>query len=89
MWGEVIFFVGNVPFDSTENELRDVFVAAGCRVSKVKIARDGESHRSRGFGFVTLLTEDPEQVVQDLYGVELKGRNLRVQVSTSEPRSAA
>lgn len=88
-WGEVIFFVGNVPFDCEETELRDVFVAAGCQISKVKIARDAESNRSRGFGFVTLLTDDAEAIVRELYGMDLDGRNLRIAISTSEPRTAA
>ena len=83
-WQETVYFVGNVPFDATEPDLTEVFKAKGHRVSTVKIARDVDGVRSRGFGFVTILTDDPDAIIKDMYGVELNGRCLRVDVSTSK-----
>lgn len=71
-------FVGNLSFNTTEDGLRDAFETYGV-VSDTKIITDRETGRSRGFGFVTLDTEQAAQAaVEGLNGTQLDGRDLRV-----------
>jgi cold-inducible RNA-binding protein len=74
-------FVGNLPFAITERELRDLF-AAHAAVSDVKIVRDAESGKSRGFGFVELMMEsDAKAVVAAMDGERVNGRPLKVEIA--------
>src|SRR5439155_1181193 len=67
-------YVGNLPFDATADELREVFSAYG-RVLSATIATDRETGTSRGFGFVELV-EGAEEAIQALNQAKFGGRSL-------------
>jgi RNA recognition motif-containing protein len=71
-------YVGNLPFSTTEEDLREMFEQHGPTVS-VRVITDRETGRSRGFGFVEFEEESSaEKALQALNGAELGGRSLRV-----------
>lgn len=71
-------YVGNLSYDVTEDELKDVFSEHG-EVSSVNIIKDKYSGRSKGFGFVEMPNEDEaEKAVQTLNGSAVKGRDIKV-----------
>lgn len=77
-------FVGNLPFSTTEDHLRDEFGAFG-EISSVKIIVDRETGRSRGFGFVEMPSDQEAQAaIQELDQKEFDGRQIRV--SEARPR---
>ena len=74
-------FVGNLSFDTTENDLRDAFAAHGT-VEEVKLMTDRDTGRPRGFGFVTMSTaEEAQAAINALNGKQLDGRALTVNVA--------
>ena len=74
-------FVGNLSFNTTENDLQDAFAAHGT-VVEANLMMDRMSGRPRGFGFVTMGTADEAQkAVQALNGAQLDGRALTVNVA--------
>ncbi len=78
-------YVGNLPYSTREEDLREVFEAHG-NVENVKIIRDRETGRSRGFGFVEMSTEEETNAaISALNGSDLGGRTLKV--SLSKPRN--
>ena len=71
-------YVGNLSFDTTENDLQDLFVQFG-PVTEVNLIMDRMSGRSRGFAFVTMATpEGAQAAITGLAGKSVKGRNLTV-----------
>lgn len=71
-------FVGNLDFNTSEDELRQMFGAYG-QVDRVSIMTDRETGRSRGFGFVEMANaEDGEKAIAALNGTQLGGRTLNV-----------
>src|SRR5881396_654564 len=71
-------FVGNLSFNTTENELQDTFAAHGT-VVEANVMMDRTSGRPRGFGFVTMSTpEEAKKAIDALNGALLDGRNLTV-----------
>jgi cold-inducible RNA-binding protein len=71
-------FVGNLSFDTTENDLQDMF-AAVAPVSEVNLIMDRATNRSRGFAFVTMATpEGAEAAIQALAGKSVGGRSMTV-----------
>jgi RNA recognition motif-containing protein len=81
-------FVGNLAFNTTEEDLRSAFEAHGT-VVEAKIITDRESGRSRGFGFLTMGTdEEAQRAIEAMNGVEIDGRALRVNVAEEKrPRT--
>src|ERR1043165_8595498 len=74
-------FVGNLSFNTTENDLQDAFAAHGT-VVETNLMMDRVSGRPRGFGFVTMGTaEEAEAAINALNGKELDGRALTVNVA--------
>jgi cold-inducible RNA-binding protein len=74
-------FVGNLSFNTTENDLQDAFAAFGT-VVEANLMMDRESNRPRGFGFVTMSTpEEAQKAIDGLNGKELDGRALTVNVA--------
>jgi len=71
-------YVGNLPYDTTEEELNQLFASKG-EVTSVNIVRDRYTQRSRGFGFVEYATSElADKARAELNGAALKGRPLRV-----------
>lgn len=70
-------YVGNLPFTATEDEVRDLFAAHG-NVDSVKLINDRETGRPRGFGFVSMDDSEAEAAIEALNGVDMGGRNLRI-----------
>lgn len=74
-------YVGNLPFDATEDDLRELFEAQG-EVVSVKVITDRETGRPRGFGFVEMQeAEEAQKSIQSLDGQDFKGRNLKVNLA--------
>jgi RNA recognition motif-containing protein len=71
-------YVGNLSFNTTENDLQDAFAAHG-EVSEVNLMVDRMTGRSRGFAFVTMSTPDGAKTAIDaMHGKQLDGRPLTV-----------
>lgn len=71
-------FVGNLNFNTGEDELRQMFEQYG-QVDRVSIMTDRDTGRSRGFGFVEMTNaEDGEKAIAALNGSQLGGRTLNV-----------
>ena len=71
-------YVGNLPFDGTEEELQAAFEAHG-KVSKVTVVRDRDTGQSRGFAFVEMANDgEAEKAMAALNGSPLRGRTLNV-----------
>jgi len=79
-------YVGNLPFSSTEDELRDVFGQHG-DVESVAVITDRDTGRPRGFAFVEMADADSAaNAIKALDGSELGGRNLRVNEAEDKRR---
>lgn len=71
-------YVGNLPFDTAEDDLRELFSAYGA-VESVKIISDQFTGRSRGFGFIEMPTrEEGLKAIQELDSKDVGGRPLKV-----------
>lgn len=74
-------FVGNLSFNTTQNDLQDAFSAHGT-VTEVNLMMDRETGRPRGFGFVTMSTaEEAQNAIAALNGKQMDGRDLTVNVA--------
>ncbi len=74
-------FVGNLSFSITENDLQDAFAAHGT-VVEANLMMDRATGRPRGFGFVTMSTdEEAEKAIQAMHGKEIDGRALTVNIA--------
>lgn len=79
-------FVGNLSFDTTENDLQDAFAAHGT-VTEANLMMDRATGRPRGFAFITMSTpEEAQQAIASLHGSQLGGRSLTV--NEARPREA-
>ena len=77
-------YVGNLPFTTTENELRSLFEQHG-KVDRVAVITDRETGRARGFAFVEMAdASSAEAATRGLNGHDLGGRSLRVNEATSD-----
>jgi cold-inducible RNA-binding protein len=71
-------FVGNLDFNTSEDDLRQLFQAYG-QVDRVSIMTDRDTGRSRGFGFVEMSSsEEGEKAIASINGTQLGGRTLNV-----------
>ena len=71
-------YLGNLSFDVTENELRDMLSEHG-PVNEINVIMDKMTGRARGFAFVTMNTQEgATAAIQKLNGTEWKGRALTV-----------
>ncbi len=74
-------FVGNLSFNTTENDLNDAFAAHGT-VTETNLMMDRATGRPRGFGFVTMSTpEEAQKAIEALNGAQLDGRALTVNIA--------
>lgn len=71
-------YVGNLPLEATEDDLRQAFEAFG-QVTSAKIITDKYTGDSRGFGFVEMPNnQEAKAALSGLNGKDLKGRTLKV-----------
>lgn len=81
-------YVGNIPFETNENDLQALFAEAGA-VESVNVVRDRETGRARGFAFVEMATDEAAQAaVAQLHDRSFGGRRLTVNEARPQtPRS--
>lgn len=70
-------FVGNLPFNTSDDDLRRAFEAYGT-VDSARVITDRETGRSRGFGFVEMPDDAATAAIEGLDGSSLGGRNINV-----------
>ena len=74
-------FVGNLSFNTTENDLNDAFAAFGT-VTETNLMMDRMTNRPRGFGFVTMgSAEEAQKAIEGMNGKDMDGRALTVNVA--------
>jgi RNA recognition motif-containing protein len=70
-------YVGNLPFNASEEQLQDWFGQAGVNPSAVSLIRDRFTGQSRGFAFIEITNdEEAERAITSLNGQNFGGRNL-------------
>ena len=78
-------YVGNLAFQTTSQELQELFASAGT-VESAAVVEDRDTGRSRGFGFVEMATpEEAATAIDQFNGKEFGGRNLTV--NEAKPRA--
>jgi RNA recognition motif-containing protein len=74
-------FVGNLSFNTTENDLNDAFAQFGT-VTETNLMMDRMTNRPRGFGFVTMSSaEEAQKAIAGMNGKDMDGRALTVNVA--------
>lgn len=81
-----MIFVGNLPPDTTEDEISGLFAAHG-RVRSIRLVRDVFSGNCRGFGFVEMEGHEARAAIGALNGWELRGQ--RIKVNEERPKERA
>ncbi|MEN2984924.1 MAG: RNA-binding protein [Dictyoglomaceae bacterium] len=76
-------YVGNLPWSTTEEELKSVFSNYG-NVISARIISDKNTGKSRGFGFVEVEDSSAEKMISALNGTDFKGR--KIIVNEAKPR---
>lgn len=77
-------YVGNLPFNATEDQLRSAFAAFG-EVSSVNLITDRDTGQSKGFAFVEMAQNSAaDSAIKGLNDTEMGGRNLKV--NQAKPR---
>lgn len=72
------FYIGNLAFGVTENDLKDLFSEFG-EVSSIKIIKDKFSGKSKGFGFLEMPdNSEADKAIKALNGNTLQGRNIKI-----------
>jgi len=84
-------YVGNLPFTTTEQEVRAIFETYGA-IESIKLIKDYDTGRFRGFGFVEMGSTEGQTAIDQLNGKDFNGRPLRVneareRQNNSRPRS--
>ena len=78
-------YVGNLPFSTDENDLRQAFEVYG-QVENIRLIKDKYTGKSRGFGFVEMSAEaEALSAIDGLHGKDFNGRTLTV--NKARPRS--
>jgi len=77
-------YVGNLAFQSTEDDIQELFSQFG-EVKSVNLITDRETGRSRGFAFVEMPENEADAAMQGLDGTSFEGRNLKV--NEARPRT--
>jgi RNA recognition motif-containing protein len=77
-------YVGNLSFQTSSQELEELFASIGA-VESATVVEDRETGRSRGFGFVEMASqEDGEKAISELNGQDVSGRQIKV--NEAKPR---
>ena len=78
MFMSMKLYVGNLSFQTSSDDLQQLFAQAGT-VESASVVEDRETGRSRGFGFVEMSSnEEGQAAIQQFNGKEVNGRNLNV-----------
>jgi cold-inducible RNA-binding protein len=81
-------YVGNLPYQTVEQDLTDLFAGAGA-VESVNVMRDMATGRARGFAFVEMATEeDAQNAITTLNNYNYGGRNLTVNEARPKPQGS-
>ena len=80
-------FIGNLPFSTTEDELKRLFDKFGTIV-KIHIPTNRETGQPRGFAFLEFSTEDAAQSALANDGTEVNGRNMKVSIALGKKESS-
>lgn len=84
-------FVGNIPYATTEQELRELFARSGGQVSSARVIIDLDTGRPRGYAFVEMASpEEAARAIQELHSFNLNGRTIVVSEARAQggaPRS--
>ncbi len=80
-------YIGSLPLDADESEVRGLFAPYG-EVLKLTLILDQETGESRGFGFVKLPDDRVQTAVDALDGIELRGCRVRVNVARDKGQKA-
>jgi RNA recognition motif-containing protein len=79
-------YVGNLPFQTTESDLEQLFASAG-DVASVTVMRDRETGRARGFAFVEMASDEgASHAIEALNNTSYGGRNLTVNEARPQER---
>jgi RNA recognition motif-containing protein len=79
-------YVGNLPYSTTDDELKGLFEAYG-QVASARVVMDRATGQSKGFGFVEMPDKtQAQQAIEALNGYDSQGRKLRVNESQPKPR---
>ncbi len=78
---ETKIYVGNLSYDTTEDELKELFAQAGT-VASVALIKDRDTGQSKGFAFVEMSNQaEAEKAIQMFNGQSLKNRELKVNLA--------
>jgi RNA recognition motif-containing protein len=80
-------YVGNLPYDTTADDLREAFSQFGT-VSRSQVISDRETGRSRGFGFVEM-EDGADSAIEAMNGKDFQGRRLTVNEAKSRSESGS
>ena len=81
-------YVGNLPYDTAEQDLESLFASAGT-VESVNVIRDMATGRARGFAFVEMASdEDAQNAITTLNSYQLGGRALTVNEARPKPQGS-
>ncbi len=80
-------YVGNLPWATGEAELEELFAGIG-EVRSANVITDRDTGRSRGFGFVEMSDDDAKRAIEDLNGMEVDGRAIRVNEAEEKRRDS-
>ena len=78
-------YVGNLSYDSTSNDLTELFSQFG-EIVETKLISDRETGRSKGFAFITFVDSQAANSALDLNGTDLQGRKLKVNLAKDDER---
>jgi cold-inducible RNA-binding protein len=82
-------YVGNLPYDTAEQDLQSLFAAAG-NVDTVNVVRDMATGRARGFAFIEMGTDEEAQAaISQFNNYSMGGRNLTVNEARPKPQGGA
>src|SRR6266704_3415555 len=82
-------FVGNLSFNTTENDLQDAFAAHGT-VVEANLMMDRATGRPRGFAFITMASpEEAQKAIEAMNGADLDGRALTVNEARPKPEGSS
>jgi nucleolar protein 12 len=81
-------FIGNMPFNTTEEEVREHFTACG-KLKNVRLVRDNKTFLGKGIGYVQFEEKtDMRKAIDSLHDQDFKGRKLRIKKAVEPKRLA-